>query len=54
MNTIISGRTNPNVRHTIKGVYLCEKLNAHMTWKKKADVLYLVILKIIFLLFNNK
>jgi len=35
MNTIITGRTNPNVRHLIKGVILCEKLNKHMKLKNK-------------------
>ena len=50
MNTIITGRTNPNVRHKIQGIYLCQKLNTHMKWKKKFGLkfysiyfLYLII-----------
>jgi len=35
MNTIITKRTNPNVRHMIKGLILCEKLNKHVKLKKK-------------------
>ena len=38
MNEIITGRTNPNVRHTIRGIYLCQKLNTHMKWKKKCGL----------------
>ena len=34
MNTTINKLTNPNVRHTIKGIFLCEKLNKHLIWKK--------------------
>ena len=37
MNTIITGRTNPNVRHKIKGIMLAEKLNRHIAWKKQVD-----------------
>ena len=37
MNTIITYRTNPNVRHKIKGILLAEKLNKHIAWKKQVD-----------------
>ena len=30
MNDIIRGRTNPNIRHLIKGVLLAEILNKHL------------------------
>lgn len=53
MNTIITGRTNPNVRHTIRGIYLCEKLNKHLLWKKKADIIYWIIIIIIRMLFPS-
>jgi hypothetical protein len=50
MNTTINKLTNPNVRHTIKGIYLCEKLNKHLTLKKNTGhnlylfyFLYLII-----------
>lgn len=33
MNSIINGRTNPNIRHKIQGLYLCQKLNTHMKWR---------------------
>ena len=37
MNAIITHRTNPNVRHKIKGILLAEKLNKHIAWKKQVD-----------------
>ena len=37
MNSIIIHRTNPNVRHKIKGILLAEKLNKHIAWKKQVD-----------------
>ena len=37
MNSIIIGRTNPNVRHKIKGILLAKKLNRHIEWKKQVD-----------------
>ena len=37
MNSIITGRTNPNVRHKIRGIMLAEKLNRHIAWKKQVD-----------------
>jgi hypothetical protein len=37
MNAIIIHRTNPNVRHKIKGILLAEKLNKHISWKKQVD-----------------
>ena len=33
MNDIIRGRTNPNIRHLIKGVLLAELLNKHLREK---------------------
>jgi hypothetical protein len=33
MNTIIKGRTTPNIRHTIKGILLAEMLNKHLKQK---------------------
>jgi hypothetical protein len=33
MNDIIRGRTNPNIRHLIKGVLLAEMLNKHLREK---------------------
>ncbi len=33
MNDIIRGRTNPNIRHLIKGVLLAEMLNRHLREK---------------------
>jgi hypothetical protein len=50
MNTIITERTNPNVRHKIQGIYLCEKLNKHMKWKKKFGsnfLIYYLIFRVI-------
>lgn len=47
MNEIITQRTNPNVRFKIQGIYLCEKLNKHLLWKKKADIIYWILLLII-------
>lgn len=35
MNDIIRGRTNPNIRHLIKGVLLCEMLNKHLREKQR-------------------
>jgi hypothetical protein len=40
MNTIITHRTNPNVRFKIQGVILCEKLNKHLEWKKHMDAVF--------------
>jgi hypothetical protein len=37
MNDIIRGRTNPNIRHLIKGVLLCEMLNKHLREKQKKN-----------------
>jgi len=37
MNAIIRGRTNPNVRHLIKGILLCEMLNKHLREKQKKN-----------------
>jgi len=37
MNAIRTHRTNPNVRHKIKGILLAEKLNKHIAWKKQVD-----------------
>jgi hypothetical protein len=42
MNTTINKLTNPNVRHTIRGIYLCEKLNKHLNWKKNFGSKFLV------------
>jgi len=57
MNTIITGRTNPNVRHTIKGIYLCQSLNKHMKWKKKLGVnfyaIYILFLIIKYVSYNR-
>ena len=35
MNDIIRGRTNPNIRHLIKGVLLAELLNKHLREKQR-------------------
>jgi hypothetical protein len=35
MNDIIRGRTNPNIRHLIKGILLCEMLNKHLREKQR-------------------
>jgi len=35
MNDIIRGRTNPNIRHLIKGILLCEMLNKHLQEKQR-------------------
>jgi hypothetical protein len=35
MNDIIRGRTNPNIRHLIKGVLLAEMLNKHLREKQR-------------------
>lgn len=35
MNDIIRGRTNPNIRHLIKGILLAEMLNKHLREKQK-------------------
>ena len=47
MNDIITGRTNPIVRFKLQGIFLCEKLNKHLLWKQKADILYKIILSIL-------
>ena len=47
MNDIITQRTTPNIRFKIQGIYLCEKLNKHLIWKKKADIIYWIIIVII-------
>jgi len=47
MNDIITGRTNPIVRFKLQGVFLCEKLNKHLLWKQKANILYKIILFIL-------
>ena len=39
MNTVITQRTNPNVRFKIQGIFLCEKLNQHLEWKKHMDAI---------------
>lgn len=38
MNNIIRGRTNPNIRHLLKGILLCEMLNTHLARKKTSDL----------------
>lgn len=53
MNKTINKLTNPNVRHTIRGIYLCEKLNKHLLWKKKADIIYWIITIVIRIAFPN-
>jgi hypothetical protein len=53
MNTIITGRTNPNIRFKLQGVHLCERLNSFLQWKKQADVIYFILLQIIILLYNK-
>lgn len=53
MNEIITQRTNPNVRFKIQGIYLCEKLNKHLIRKKKADIIYWIIIIIIRMLFPS-
>ena len=37
MNTIYQ-RTTPSIRFKIQGIYLCEKLNKHMIWKKNMGI----------------
>jgi len=44
---IITGRTNPAVRYKIQGLYLCERMNKFLKWKKNADIIYYIILKIL-------
>ena len=39
MNKIINGLTNPNVRHLLKGIHLCEKLNKHLKEKQQSDLI---------------
>jgi len=34
MNTIITGRTEPAIRYKMQGIYLCQKLNKHLSIKK--------------------
>lgn len=46
MNTIYQ-RTTPAIRFKIQGIYLCEKLNKHLLLKKKAEILFLILLLII-------
>ena len=43
MNTMINKLTNPNVRHTIRGIYLCEKLNKHLIQKSNIGVNFYVL-----------
>jgi len=47
MNTIITKRTNPEIRFKLQGIFLCEKLNKHILWKKKADVIYYILILVI-------
>jgi hypothetical protein len=46
MNDIIIGRTNPAVRFKIQGLYLCERMNKFLKWKKNGDIIYYIILEI--------
>lgn len=46
MNNIMIGRTNPAVRFKIQGLYLCERMNKFLKWKKNADIIYYIILEI--------
>jgi len=46
MNSIYQ-RSIPAIRFKIQGIHLCEKLNKHISWKRKADVLMYIILKIL-------
>jgi hypothetical protein len=41
------GRTNPAVRYKIQGLYLCERMNKFLKWKKNADIIYYIILEIL-------
>jgi len=47
MNDIMIGRTNPAVRYKIQGLYLCERMNKFLKWKKNADIIYYIILEIL-------
>ena len=47
MNNIMIGRTNPSVRYKIQGLYLCERLNKFLKWKKNADIIYYIILSFV-------
>ena len=42
MNITINKLTNPNIRHKIQGIYLCQKLNKHMIFKKKIGSNFLI------------
>ena len=42
MNDIIYHRTTPAIRHKIQGIYLCQKLNKHMIFKKKIGSNFLI------------
>lgn len=47
MNDIITQRTNPNIRFKLQGIFLCEKLNKHLLWKKKADIIYWILILVV-------